>query len=45
MELTKAKKKNMCVSGFTTYPNFSRDPKHFIALLKINKKFLFSYLP
>ena len=30
----KAKKKYMCVSGFTTYPNFSRDPKHFITFLK-----------
>ena len=40
----RAKKKYMCVSGFTTYPNFSRDPKLFITFLK-NKKFLFPYLP
>ena len=28
------KKKYMCVSCFTTYPNLSHNPKHFIAFLK-----------
>ena len=38
-------KKEMCVSSFTTYPNFLHGPKHFIAFLKEKKKFLFPCLP
>ena len=38
-----ANKKNMFVSGFMTYPNFSRDPKHSIAF--VEKKYIIVSLP